>query len=135
MRHLSTGNTLAIGVLVCGTMWMVLRVSGVFKVSSVQFPAWAGFLKALGILAGPASVALPQSFHWIARLFMFVLFGGCVFVFPWFYNQLPLYFWLTMLLVYLEVFWAIPLLLKTRSPLDGNSPRSERSSSGEERNV
>lgn len=118
MRRPASGNRLAIGLLLCGTIWMVLRVSGLFRVRPVQFPAWAGFFVALGILAGPAIVALVRSLHWIARLIIFVVFSGCAFVFPWFYDQLPIYFWLTMLLVYVEVFGVVPLLLKRRRRLD-----------------
>ncbi len=116
-----------IALLLCGTIWIALRVSGLFRVSPLQFPAWAGLLVSGGILAGPAVLILPQLLHWVIRLGAAAVFLGCAFVFPWFYDQLPIYFWLTMLLVYVEVFWAIPLLLKRRrSSLDGNDPGSER---------
>ena len=112
--HPASGNGFAIAVLLLGTIWMALRVSGLFNASPIPLPAWAGGIVALGVLTGPASVVLLQSSHWIVRLVMFIMFAGCVFIFPWFYDQFPLYFWLTILLVYVEVFWAIPVLLKRR---------------------
>jgi hypothetical protein len=69
---------------------------------------------ALGILAGPAILTFAQSLHWLIRLVMAVAFLGCAFVFPWFYEQLPIYYWLTMLLVFVEVFWLIPFYSKYR---------------------
>jgi hypothetical protein len=116
MTRPASGNRLAIGLLLCATIWMVLRVSGLFRVSPVQLPRWAGVVVALGILAGPVTFTLAQSLHWRIRLFAAGVFLGCAFVFPWFYDQLPIYFWLTMLLVYVEVFWVVPSLLKRRSP-------------------
>jgi hypothetical protein len=114
----ASGNRLATGLLLCGTVWIALRVSGLLRVSPVRFPAWAGFVVALGILAGPAIFALAQSVHWVIRLIAAVVFLGCAFVFPWFYDQLPIYFWLTTVLVYLEVFGVIPVLLKRRKSQD-----------------
>lgn len=104
MSDPASGNRLASGLLLCGTVWIAIRVSGLLRVSPVKFPAWAGFLVALGILAGPAIFTLAQSLPWGIRLIAAVVFLGCAFVFPWFYDQLPIYFWLTMLLVYVEVF-------------------------------
>jgi hypothetical protein len=118
MTRLASGNRFAIALLLCATIWMVLRVSGLFRVSPVQFPGWAGFVIALGILVGPLFFTLVDSLHWVLRLVVAVVFLGCAFVFPWFYDQLPVYFWLTMLLVYVEVFWVIPSLLKRRRSLD-----------------
>jgi hypothetical protein len=46
--------------------------------------------------------------------FAAVIFLACAFVFLWFYDQLPVYFWVKMLLVYMEVFWVIPSLSKRR---------------------
>lgn len=116
----ASGNRFAVGLLLCATVWMVLKVSGLFRLSPVQFPAWAGFLVALGILAGPAIFTFAQSLHWVIRLITAVVFLGCAFVFPWFYDQLPIYFWLTMLLVYVEVFGVVPLLLKRRRSQTGS---------------
>ncbi|MGB6386192.1 MAG: hypothetical protein WBD25_06495 [Terriglobales bacterium] len=114
MKHLGPGSRFAIGLLICCTVWMVLRVSGLFRISPVRFPVWAGFLVALGILAGPVIFTFAQSLHWGIRLIAALVFLGCAFVFPWFYDQLPIYFWLTLLLAYVEVFWIIPSLLKRR---------------------
>ena len=128
MRPRASGNRLATGLLLCGTIWILLRVSGVFRVSPVQFPAWADFFVALGILAGPPIFTFAQSLHWVIRVIPAVVFSGCAFVFPWFYDQLPIYFWLTMLLAYVEVFGVVPLLLRRRRSLD------ERPQSGSGRN-
>jgi hypothetical protein len=114
MKNVGSGNRFAIGLLICCTIWMVLRVFGLFRVSPVQFPVWAGFFVALGILAGPVIFTFAQSLHWGIRLITAIVFLGCAFVFPWFYDQLRIYFWLTMLLVYVEVFWVIPSVLKKR---------------------
>jgi hypothetical protein len=116
-------------LLLCGTIWIMLRISGLFRVSPVQFPPWVGLIVALGILAEPAIFTFAQSLHWVIRLIVTVVFLGCAFVFPWFYDQLPIYFWLTMLLVYVEVFGVVPLLLKRRaSPAEGSQPGSGRNS-------
>ncbi len=105
----------------------MLRISGLFRVSPVQFPPWVGFFVALGILAGPAIFTFAQSLHWVIRLIVAVVFLGCAFVFPWFYDQLPIFFWFTMLLVYVEVFGVVPLLLKRRrSPAEEPQPGSGR---------
>lgn len=125
MRHpsaASSANRFAIGLLLFATIWMVLKASGLFRVSSVHFPAWAGFLVALAILAGPAVFTLARSLHWVIRLVAAVMFLGCAFVFPWFYDQLPVYFWITMLLVYIEVFWLIPLYLRRHPGAPGSRP-------------
>ena len=118
MRHPASANRLAVGLLLCGTIWMALRISGLFRVSPIQFPAWAGLFVALGILAGPAILIFAESLQWVIRLVTAIVFLGCAFVFPWFYDQLPIYFWLTMLLVYVEVFGVVPLLLKRRKSQD-----------------
>jgi hypothetical protein len=124
MKRPASGNRLATGLLLCGTIWIVLRISGFFRFSPVQFPAWAGFFVALGIVVGPAIFTLARSLHWVTRLITAVAFLGCAFVFPWFYDQLPMYFWLTMLLVYVEVFGVIPLLLKRRRSSLAEGPQT-----------
>lgn len=133
MRHPASGNRLAIGLLLCGTIWIALRVSGLFQVSPVQFPAWAGFFVALGILAGPLILTFAKSLQWVVCLIAAVVFLGCAFIFPWFYDQLPIYFWLTMLLVYVEVFCLVPLLLKRRKSLDENPQSAEAGETREEK--
>ena len=123
----ASANKLAIGLLLCGTIWMALRISGVFQVSPVQLPAWAGVLVALGFLAGPVLLIFPQSLHWVIRLGVAVVFVACAFVFPWFYDQFPIYFWVTMALVYVEVF-GVPFLLKKKKKrlLDEESQTGNR---------
>lgn len=125
MRHPALGNRFAIGLLLCGTIWIVLKVSGLFRVGPIQFPAWVGFLVALGILAGPAIFTFLQSLHWLILLIAAAVFLGCAFVFPWFYDQFPICFWLTMLLAYVEVFWLIPLVLKRRKSSRGIEPQTD----------
>jgi hypothetical protein len=122
MNHAS-GNRLAIGLLLCGTIWIALRISGLFQVSPLPLPAWAGVLAALGFLAGPAVLIVPQSLHWVIRLGVAMVFLGCAFVFPWFYDQFPICFWITMALVYVEVFGVVPLLLKKKR-LPDEEPQS-----------
>jgi hypothetical protein len=118
----ASGNRFAIGLLLCGTIWMLLRVSGLFQVSPVRVPAWVGFFAAAGILAGPAILTLAQSVHWVLRIITAVVFLACAFIFPWFYDQFPICFWLIVSLGYVEVFWLIPLLLKrSRSSRVGQS--------------
>ena len=114
MNSSASGNRLAIGLLVVGAVWMLLRVSGLFRFSPVQFPSWAGIVVGLGVLAGPPVAILAESLHWVGRLIVAAVFLGCAFVFPWFHDQLPIYFWLTVLLLYGEVFGVIPFLLKRR---------------------
>jgi len=114
VRQADAGNRFVIGLLLCVTIWIGLRVSGLFRVSPVQFPGWVGFVVALGLLAGPPIFTLLHSLHWGIRLFVAIAFLGCAFVFPWFYDQRPIYFWITILLAYVEVFGVIPLLLKRR---------------------
>jgi hypothetical protein len=108
----ASGNRLAIGLLLCGTIWMMLVVFGLFRVTSVQFHAWVGFFVASGILAGSPIFTFAQSLPWMIRFIVAVIFLGCAFVFPWFYDQLPIYFWLTMLLAYVEVFGIVPSIPK-----------------------
>ena len=114
LRHFDSGNRFAIGLLLCCTIWLALTVSGLFRISPVHFPGWAGLIVALGILAGPAAFTFMQSLHWGVRLFVAIMFLGCAFVFPWLYNQSPILFWLTALLAYVEVFGVIPLVLRIR---------------------
>jgi Zn-dependent protease with chaperone function len=128
MRRTASGNRFAIGLLLCATIWMALRVSGLFRVSPVRFPAWAGFVVAVGILAGPLILTIAQSLHWFIRLVAGALFLGCAFVFPWFYDQLPLYFWLTMLFAYVEVFGVVPLLSRRRRSPDERTHPERRNS-------
>lgn len=124
MKPHSSGNRLATGFLLCGTIWIAVRISGLFQVSPLQLPAWAGVLAALGFLAGPVVLVIPRSLHWVIPLGAAVVFLGCAFVFPWFYDQFPIYFWLTMALVYVEVFGVLPLLLR-RSGSPGASDRKQ----------
>jgi len=77
--------------------------------------AWVGFFVASGILAGSPIFTFAQSLPWMIRFIVAVIFLGCAFVFPWFYDQLPIYFWLTMLLAYVEVFGIVPSIPKRRT--------------------
>jgi hypothetical protein len=121
MKHTNAGNGLAVGLLLLGTVWMVLRLSGLFEMSPVQFPRWAGFPIALGILLGPAILICLRSLSWILSIAIAMGFLACAFVFPWFYDQLPLYFWLTIVLAYVEIFWLIPLYMKRGRSLGADS--------------
>ena len=73
----------------------------------------------VAVLAGPAVFILVQSLHWVLRLIIAVVFMVCAFIFPWFYDRFPVFYWLTILLAYAEIFWLIPILLKRREYLKG----------------
>jgi hypothetical protein len=115
MKKDVSGSRLAIGLLLLGTMWMVLKVSGLLRVSPIHLPAWAELLVAGGVLAGPAILTLVPRLPWVLGLVTAAVFLVCAFVFPWFYEQFPALYWLTILLAYVEVFGLIPLFLKKRS--------------------
>ena len=112
MKNPASGNRLAIGVLLLGTIWMALRISGLFRAGPVHFPSWAGYLVALGIPTGLAIAAFAQGLSRVIRLIAAAVFLVCLFVFPWFYQQFPIFYWLTLVLLYVEVFWFIPFYLK-----------------------
>ena len=114
MKVSASGNRLAIGLLLCGTIWLALSVSGVLRVSPVQFPAWVAFLVASGIVAGPTILISARARHWSIHFVAAFVFLACLFVFPWFYDQNPLFYWLTIVFVYLEIFWLIPLYKRGR---------------------
>lgn len=115
----TSGIRFALGVLIFAAIWMIVRVSGVFKNGPDRLPPWAFAPVALVVLAGPAIFTLADRVHWMIRLFAALLFFVSGFVFPWFYDRFPLFFWLTVLLAYIEVFWLLPRLLKNRQSRDG----------------
>jgi hypothetical protein len=112
MRHFAPAGGLAVGLLLCAAIFLTLRISGLLRLSPVQFPNWVGWILALTMLAMPPLLTFAESLHSGVRLIAGVIFMGTTFIFPWFYDQLPICFWVTMLLLYAEAFGIIPLVLR-----------------------
>lgn len=104
----------AVTLVIFAAIWMIVRVSGLFKSGPDGLPAWTCALVALVVLTGPAVFTLAEDVHWMVRLLAAMLFLLSAFVFPWFYDRFPLFLWLTILLAYVEIFWLLPLVQKNR---------------------
>ena len=129
MKRADSGILFAGGTLLCMTIQLALEFTGLLRASPVQFPGWAIYIVAVGLLVGPLIFTLMQSLHWAVRLLVVIVFFGCNFVLPWFYHQRPVCFWLVMLLLWVEAFAVVPWLLKRkRSSRNGRSPEVAPSS-------
>jgi len=94
-------------------IFLALRVFHLFRTGPVHFPVW------VGLIVGLTSLVLPvflyaEPLHWMIRLSAGLVFFGLLFVLPWFYDQLPAYCLIIMLLLYVEIFGVFPFLLKRR---------------------
>ena len=107
------GLELGVGLFICSLIWLALRVFHLFRTSPAHFPAWLGLIVGLSSLVMPLFV-FAESLHWIIRFIAGLVFFGLIFVLPWFYDQLPAYCLIVMLLLYVEIFFIFPLLLKRR---------------------